>query len=38
MDYVDGVEARRLVAQQYPAGIRTDQVVRVITTVIECPP
>jgi serine/threonine protein kinase, bacterial len=33
MDYVDGVDAGRLLADRYPAGMPPDHVVRIITAV-----
>ena len=33
MDYVDGLDAARLLASRFPAGMRTDQVLRVVTAV-----
>lgn len=35
MDYVDGIDAGRLLAEQYPDGMPTDQAMRVITAVAE---
>ena len=31
MDYVDGLDAARLLASRFPAGMPTDQVVRIVT-------
>ena len=33
MDYVDGLDAARLLASRYPAGMPADQVVRIVTAV-----
>ena len=33
MDYVDGLDARRLLASRFPAGLPTDEVVRIVTAV-----
>jgi serine/threonine-protein kinase len=33
MDYIDGIDAARLLASRFPAGMPTDQVVRIITAV-----
>ena len=33
MDYVDGIDAARLLASRFPAGMPTDQVVRIVTAV-----
>src|SRR6476619_3580626 len=33
MDYVDGFDAARLLESRFPAGMPTDQVVRVVTAV-----
>ena len=33
MDYVDGLDAARLLASRFPAGMPTDQVVRIVTAV-----
>jgi serine/threonine-protein kinase len=33
MDYVDGLDAARLLASRFPEGIPTDQVVRIVTAV-----
>jgi serine/threonine protein kinase, bacterial len=33
MDYVDGLDAARLLANRYPAGMPTDHVVRIVTAV-----
>ena len=33
MDFVDGLDAARLVASRYPAGMPVDQVVRIVTAV-----
>ena len=33
MDFVDGLDAGRLLASRYPAGMPTDQVVRIVTAV-----
>src|SRR6185312_2526010 len=33
MDFVDGLDAARLLASRFPAGMPTDQVVRVVTAV-----
>jgi serine/threonine protein kinase, bacterial len=33
MDFVDGVDGARLLADRYPAGMPTDQVVRIVTAV-----
>jgi serine/threonine protein kinase len=33
MDYVDGVDAGRLLAERYPAGMPADQVIRIVTAV-----
>jgi len=33
MDHVDGLDAGRLLASRFPAGMPTDQVVRVVTAV-----
>jgi serine/threonine-protein kinase len=33
MDYVDGLDAARLLASRYTAGMPTDQVVRIVTAV-----
>jgi serine/threonine-protein kinase len=33
MDYVDGMDAARLLASRYPAGMPVDQVVRIVTAV-----
>jgi serine/threonine protein kinase len=33
MDYVDGLDAARLLAPRYPPGLPTDQVVRIVTAV-----
>jgi serine/threonine protein kinase, bacterial len=33
MDYVDGLGAAHLLASRYPAGMPTDQVVRIVTAV-----
>ena len=33
MDYVDGLDAARLLADRYPAGMPADQVVRIVTAV-----
>ena len=33
MDYVDGLDAARLLASRYPAGMPTAQVVRIVTAV-----
>jgi serine/threonine protein kinase, bacterial len=31
MDFVDGIDAERLLAQRYPTGMEVGQVVRIIT-------
>src|ERR1700761_4498250 len=31
MDYVDGLDAGRMLAHRYPAGMPADQVVRIVT-------
>jgi serine/threonine-protein kinase len=33
MDFVDGLDAGRLLAHRFPAGIPTEQVVRIVTAV-----
>ena len=33
MDYVDGVDAGRLLAERYPAGMPVDEVARIVTVV-----
>ena len=33
MDYVDGLDAARLLADRYPAGMPVDDVVRIVTAV-----
>src|SRR6201993_1829370 len=33
MDFVDGVDGARLLADRYPAGMPTDQVVRIVVAV-----
>jgi serine/threonine-protein kinase len=33
MDYVDGLDAARLLASRFPEGMPTDQVVRIVTAV-----
>src|ERR1700739_4864414 len=33
MDYVDGLDAARLLASRYPAGMPVDQVLRIVTAV-----
>ena len=33
MDFVDGLDAARLLASRFPAGMPTDQVVRIVTAV-----
>ena len=33
MDYVDGLDAARLLASRFPAGMPTDQVLRIVTAV-----
>jgi serine/threonine-protein kinase len=33
MDYVDGLDAGRLLAERYPAGMPVDEVVRIVTAV-----
>jgi serine/threonine protein kinase len=33
MDYVDGLDAGRLLASRFPAGLPTDEVVRIVTSV-----
>jgi len=33
MDYVDGTDAGRLLAEEYPSGMPRDQVVRIVTAV-----
>ena len=33
MDYVDGFDAARLLESRFPAGMPTDQVVRIVTAV-----
>ena len=33
MDFVDGLDAARLLADRYPAGMPVDEVVRIVTAV-----
>ena len=37
MDYVDGQDAGRLLADRYPAGMPADQVVQIVTAVASAP-